>query len=264
MTNETTTKCPGCWEDDCIDCNGTSAEQERWDSMPSKIHGQRAAAASEKQLNFIKSLIADKDVPAAGKTTAEARLIARVEDVMGAKSISKSEASDVITWLKGLPNQGGKTGATEKQESFLRSLIAQKLPDADADGLLATLTSPAMASALIDSLKAAPRPEQATSKSTELEDGIYRNTAGEIFKVYHTVHGANQQVAKKLVISGDEGRFEYVGKSGLRGLTSEHKMTLEQAKEFGQVYGMCCSCGATLTNETSIEAGIGPICAAKF
>jgi len=33
-----------------------------------------------------------------------------------------------------------------------------------------------------------------------------------------------------------------------------------QKKEFG----ICCCCGATLTDPNSIEAGIGPICAGKW
>lgn len=42
------------------------------------------------------------------------------------------------------------------------------------------------------------------------------------------------------------------------------KMTLDEAKSFGALYGMCCQCGRTLTNEESIEAGIGPVCRTKF
>ncbi len=42
------------------------------------------------------------------------------------------------------------------------------------------------------------------------------------------------------------------------------KMTLEEAEEFGALYGFCCRCGRTLTDENSIEAGIGPVCAGKF
>jgi hypothetical protein len=41
-------------------------------------------------------------------------------------------------------------------------------------------------------------------------------------------------------------------------------MTLDQAKAFGALYGACCNCGKTLTDERSIEAGIGPVCARKF
>ena len=33
---------------------------------------------------------------------------------------------------------------------------------------------------------------------------------------------------------------------------------------YGIETGVCCICNATLTNKTSVEAGIGPICAANF
>jgi hypothetical protein len=39
---------------------------------------------------------------------------------------------------------------------------------------------------------------------------------------------------------------------------------LAAAKRFGKLAGICCSCGRDLTNDGSIEAGIGPICATKF
>lgn len=39
---------------------------------------------------------------------------------------------------------------------------------------------------------------------------------------------------------------------------------LVAAVKYGKLSGRCCSCGRDLTNEGSIEAGIGPVCAAKF
>ena len=50
----------------------------------------------------------------------------------------------------------------------------------------------------------------------------------------------------------------------IRRLCPEHKMSLADAKKFGALYGTCCVCGRTLTDEVSIEAGIGPVCAQKF
>lgn len=50
----------------------------------------------------------------------------------------------------------------------------------------------------------------------------------------------------------------------IRKLNSSHRMTLEQAKEYGALYGVCCRCAAPLTDEKSIAAGIGPVCATKF
>lgn len=41
------------------------------------------------------------------------------------------------------------------------------------------------------------------------------------------------------------------------------RLTLEEAKDFGLKTGVCCCCGAILTNPESIALGIGPICRGK-
>lgn len=38
----------------------------------------------------------------------------------------------------------------------------------------------------------------------------------------------------------------------------------QEARLYGKATGVCCCCGAELTNPASIEAGIGPICAEKW
>jgi hypothetical protein len=39
---------------------------------------------------------------------------------------------------------------------------------------------------------------------------------------------------------------------------------LEAVQEIGRATGRCCVCSRTLTNEDSIAAGIGPVCAERF
>jgi hypothetical protein len=39
---------------------------------------------------------------------------------------------------------------------------------------------------------------------------------------------------------------------------------IEAVKEIGRLTGICCVCGRTLTNEGSIEDGIGPVCAGRM
>lgn len=41
-------------------------------------------------------------------------------------------------------------------------------------------------------------------------------------------------------------------------------ITLDEAKEFGALYGTCCVCARTLTNEESISQGIGPVCGGRL
>lgn len=101
-------------------------------------------------------------------------------------------------------------------------------------------------------------------------EGIYRK-AGSIYKVQIAHHGSGKPYAKRLTetatIDPKSGKpkWKWVYAPGfVNELRSEHLLTLEEAKEFGKLYGVCCVCGAILTNEESIENGIGPICAQKF
>ena len=93
---------------------------------------------------------------------------------------------------------------------------------------------------------------------TRAEEGMYIMD-GRIFKIQRAIHGSGYLYAKELVAGG------FVYTSGMvRKLNSSHRMTLDQAKRYGALYGVCCVCGIALTNEKSIEAGIGPVCATKF
>lgn len=123
-----------------------------------------------------------------------------------------------------------------------------------------------------------------TERQPVTEDGMYRvPRTGEIFKVqFNKAQGDGRRLyAKKMVGYSDDGmieggwlagrepidgleiRFEYAA-GAMKWLDASWKMTLEEAKAFGALYGTCCVCGRTLTDERSIAAGIGPICANKF
>lgn len=93
----------------------------------------------------------------------------------------------------------------------------------------------------------------------KLEDGIYDVNCG-IFKV-QTSPNSGRQYAKKLDI--DSGTWEYAP-GAVKNLRPETKMPLERAQGFGRLYGWCIKCSRTLTDEDSIAAGIGPICAGKW
>lgn len=135
------------------------------------------------------------------------------------------------------------------------------------------------ASKMIDWLRAlpfkadAPVPAPAPkAERVELEDGMYL-VDGNYYKVQHAVHGSGNQYAKLAVIEsvpGSEGAgsdtwtvsFEYA-RGAIAKIRPEHKLTYEQAKEFGMIYGTCCRCGRTLTDELSIALGIGPVCGGR-
>lgn len=108
------------------------------------------------------------------------------------------------------------------------------------------------------------------AQPVELPDGYYR-MGEDIYKVIHNREGT-RQYAKRLVVEESDdlhsdreytARFEYeagaVGK-----ITSEMALTEDEAADFGKLYGICAICGATLTNELSIDLGIGPICRGKM
>lgn len=120
-------------------------------------------------------------------------------------------------------------------------------------------------------------------------DGMYRNPqTGEIWKVqWNKAQGDGARLyAKQMVgwtntdLDAAEAekltQFPLAGKQtpmdvefvfvrgGIFKIDDSWKMTLEEAKAFGALYGTCCVCGRTLTDEKSIAAGIGPKCAQNF
>lgn len=110
----------------------------------------------------------------------------------------------------------------------------------------------------------ASTPAPSTVKRSTLSEGMWViGTIGDpdarIFKIQVAVHGSGRLYAKELI----DNRFEYVQAMGE---IARHgrRLALEEAKSYGQLYGTCCLCGRTLTDETSIENGIGPVCAKKF
>jgi len=96
--------------------------------------------------------------------------------------------------------------------------------------------------------------------------GMYERQ-GDIYKVQQAVHGSGNLYAKiwvwiDQVESEGRGKFQYAP-GAIRSLTAKDKMPLEKAQQFGKIYGVCCVCGRTLTDERSIAEGIGPVCAGK-
>jgi len=56
----------------------------------------------------------------------------------------------------------------------------------------------------------------------------------------------------------------YDGQKHFRLLTADTKISPEQARAFGELYGKCIKCDSPLTDEESISRGYGPICARKM
>lgn len=98
---------------------------------------------------------------------------------------------------------------------------------------------------------------------TVITEGMY-TVDGQPWKVQHTRADHTRLYAKRLDVIDGKGTWEYVT-GGLSVIRSQGvAMTLEEAQAFGKLYGICAVCGAELTDETSIERGIGPVCAGRL
>lgn len=95
------------------------------------------------------------------------------------------------------------------------------------------------------------------------KDGFYKR--GEIiFKVQVAVHGSGNLYAKRLVVEEfGHASWEYAP-GVITTLLDSERLSLEDAQAFGRLYGVCGVCGRTLTDEASIAAGIGPVCASNL
>jgi hypothetical protein len=110
-------------------------------------------------------------------------------------------------------------------------------------------------------LRSAPTPKAPEAPAApEITEGMWL-LGDTIVKVQRALAtGTGQLYAKRL--NPETGDFLY--EAGLiRKLAGAVKMTLEQAGQFGLLYGRCIRCGRTLTDEYSIANGIGKVCAGK-
>ena len=153
--------------------------------------------------------------------------------------------------------------ATDRQISFIRSLVDKKYTTEERSRYIEFLDnaviSKARASEIITLLKTLPN--VFTEETTEeLDLGMYQ-VGGVIYKVQRAVHGSGFLYAKRW----DEESQSFQKETGaIRKIRASDRMTLEEAARFGQITGTCGHCGRTLTDEGSIAAGIGPICATKY
>ena len=137
---------------------------------------------------------------------------------------------------------------SENQQSYIESLIAQR---GYAEPVDFTSMTSSDASAFIDQLKRMPR-------NVGIEVGMYKTTDGEIYRVQES--GTGNLYAKHLDVLARE--FEYAP-GAMRNLTASDRMTLEEAKAFGVQFGFCCVCARMLTDQKSLDLGIGPVCIRK-
>lgn len=94
---------------------------------------------------------------------------------------------------------------------------------------------------------------------TPVEDGVYLY-AGTYFKVVTAVE-SGRRYAKRF---DTQTKKFHRAPGKIRELTADMVVSPEQAARFGKLYGICCFCSRTLTDERSIGVGYGPVCAEHY
>lgn len=213
--------------------------------------------ASQKQIDFIKRLVAEREIFDYDPENAAANVVA-AQDQPEAYVAGVTVALGRQMWRQGLFDKQAASTTIEAllaaPEKPKRRSLTAGLPEGDPSADAGNDRTFEDANPGVDlEVPAGPA-----------EEGMHQ--IGEtIYKVQRAVNGSGRLYAK--VLRQDPGfeswSFEYAP-GAMRLLSSETKMSLAAAKAFGVLYGTCCACGRTLTNEDSIAAGIGPICADKF
>lgn len=101
--------------------------------------------------------------------------------------------------------------------------------------------------------------------TVEVTEGYW--LVGESVYKVTTSRSSGKLYASKLLppAEGDsKGAWEYTPGALYTIRQGGVELTLEAASKLGQVHGYCCRCGRRLDKPSSIEAGIGPVCATKF
>ena len=192
-------------------------------------------AVSEKQLTFITNLVDQREqMYRNAGLTEQADAIAKLRPAVIAEmqkpTMSTGDGSKTITRMK---------DRNEKIKGELRAAIEAKRAEERANK---------------------PQRDTVTDGFYKMDDTIYKVVTSK----------AGRQYAKELITrkysdeKGDSDREFVFAPGAISRLTPEHKMSLEDAEEYGQLYGRCLNCGRVLTAEDSIKRAMGPVCAGKF
>jgi len=221
----------------------------------------RDQIANPRQIRYIADLLELKDVPNHWRRAARELILQDYPSYAEAKRILSQ-----LTAMKDLP--GAVRMATPPMVRLLNRLLNQKQWPVEVDPKTLSFKD---ASTLIDALFKAedkPRAGRAVPSAEDSialpDEGMYL-FEGSYYKIQIDVHGNGRKMCKKLypgkTVDGEKEKGVFRKFTGMGGkLTAEHRLSLEQAKEFGKLYGQCVCCGAVLTKEESIDKGIGPVC----
>jgi hypothetical protein len=192
-------------------------------------------AVSEKQLTFITSLIDRREAMFRNAGQSEqANAIAEMKTAILAEA-----QSNHMTVKDGSKSIERMQAGNDRISEALKSIIEAKRAEQRA---------------------AAPKKEDLSDGFYSLDDTIYKVVTSKAGRQY-----AKELVTRKYSDEKGDSEREFVYAPGIiNRLTPEHALTLEEAEQYGQLYGRCLNCGRVLSNEESIARAMGPVCAGKF
>lgn len=106
------------------------------------------------------------------------------------------------------------------------------------------------------------RPARVVQANPVTEIGMYVKD-GVAFRVKRSTQGRLYASRYNPLGLTKSERFVFEGGAIFR-LSADNRMTLAEAQQAGHEFGICCACGAELTDPESIALGIGPVCATRF
>lgn len=179
-------------------------------------------------------------------------------------------------------SQGPRNTATEKQVTFIRSLLTERkdMPEAEAirnllntHRVAGTLDKKVASNAITQLLAVkVPNTEQAGTTATipNVPEGRYAFTNEEGNTAFCRIsHGKGSWAGRTFVelLVGSPGSLREVKISKAAQSTIAGKVAEDPKAamiRFGLELGYCGRCGSPLTDPHSIAAGIGPVCAGKL
>lgn len=246
-----------------------------------RVGNGRVRKISEKQEWFILKLIKERDLTNLHLVTGQ------TIDVDEVKYMGVKGASALIEKMLGCPIKGTdspvmanstKLPGSDKQIALIEKLAQER--NLSSSDLAIMLKAKPTARLLIDALFAMPKPSmratlnEEISKAQDNEEyvptkvipGYYRDNTGLVWKVQFNQAQTNMYALKRI----NAKKYEYVA-GAIKNITPDMfvsvnplDITLEEAKAYGRKTGNCYMCNRELTKQSSIDAGIGPICAEKF
>lgn len=166
--------------------------------------------------------------------------------------------------------------ASDKQVGFLKSLLSERKVDAEyVVNMQAMIEAGAVSkSKASDEIGFLLKQAKAPKAVPLVEPGYYFSEADEAVYEIVKAKSTGNLYAKVLVPpKGGKKKGSWVYAPGaMKESATWNLLSAEDAAALGKKWGMCAICGATLTDDTnkgpdgltSLQRGIGPVCAAKL